>query len=204
MRAPALLKLPPLPPPRMAAVAPSRGYAGLPGRTLHAAGLTFADLARQVTLGLLEALTSGSIFKSPSLSGGGLRAGWYELRNRSIVLHGYSYVPGVTISGTISPGTGVAVGVGGSAAAHGFLRTSPHGAAIVGSLGGVRVRLPRGAVSTPASQAAGPRGMAGARQGELLTPMADALTELPGGSSYLAELPRLLSSRSFSAPPPTR
>jgi pimeloyl-ACP methyl ester carboxylesterase len=199
-RPPALLKLPPLPPPRLGAVAATRGYRGLPGRTLHAAALTFTDLARQVTLGLLEALTSGSIFKNPSLSGGGLRAGWYELSAKRIVLHGYSYVPGVTVSGTIS-GAGIAVGVGGSAAAHGFLRSRPRNATITGALGGVQVRLPSGAVSTPASQAAtGGRRSGGVQPSRLIAPIGDLLGELPGGSMLLAELPRLLSARRLAEP----
>lgn len=192
---PPLLKLPGLPPPRMAAVRPARAYHGLPGRTLHAAGLTFEDLARQLTLGLLEALTSGSIFKNPSLSAGGLRAGWYELKERTIVLHGYSYVPGMNVSGRISGGR-IAVGIGGPAAAHGYLRTTGHGATLAGVLGGVRVRLSSGAASAPAGQASAQEPLLpGAEPSSVAGPIADALRQLPGGSSYLAELPRLLSAR---------
>jgi hypothetical protein len=151
MAPPAALKLPPLPPARLSAVPPSRGYRGLPGRTLNAVRLTLGDLSRQVVLGLLEALGSGNIFNNPSLSAGGLRAGWYEARGKTIILHGYSYVPGVIVSGSMSGGR-VAVGIGGSAAAHGYLRKDRRGA-LVGSLGGVRVRLRPGPAVAAATRA---------------------------------------------------
>ncbi|HEV2923023.1 MAG TPA: alpha/beta fold hydrolase [Solirubrobacteraceae bacterium] len=202
---PATLKLPPLPPARLAAVPPSRGYRGLPGRTLNAVTLTLGDLSREVVLGLLEALGSGSIFSNASLSGGGLRAGWYELTGKTIILHGYSYVPGVIVSGSISGGR-VAVGIGGSAAAHGYMRTDSHGA-LVGSLGGVRVRKGPASAGIPSSQAtaststqASPAG----RAGELLAAAGDALRPLPGASLELAELPHLLSAQRLHEPSPTR
>jgi pimeloyl-ACP methyl ester carboxylesterase len=180
---PGVLKLPPLPPARLSAVRPSRGYRGLPGRTLNAASLTLGDLSREVVLGLLEALGSGSIFNNPSLSAGGLRAGWYEMRGKTIILHGYSYVPGVTVSGSIS-GARVAVGIGGSAAAHGYLRSDSHGA-LVGSLGGVRVRLRPGSAGTAATRATASAGT-------------DA------SLAELAHLRHLLSSQHLPAPWLTR
>jgi pimeloyl-ACP methyl ester carboxylesterase len=205
MPPPTALKLPPLPPARLAAVRPSRGYRGLPGRTLNAVSLTFGDLSRELVLALLEALGSGNIFNNPSLSGGGLRAGWYELRGKTIILHGYSYVPGVIVSGSISGGR-VAVGIGGSAAAHGYLRTDSHGA-LVGALGGVRVRMGPGSAGAPATQATaststhvplpGPGG-------GLLASVGDALRPLPGASVELAELPYLLSAQRLSEPSLTR
>jgi pimeloyl-ACP methyl ester carboxylesterase len=198
---PQVLKLPPLPPPRIVAVAPSRGYPGLPGRTLHAVSLTFGDLSREVLLALLESLSSASPFKAPVLSGGGLRAGWYQLREKAIVLHGYSYVPGITLSGTITSGK-VGLGIGGSAGAHGYLRRDRRGA-LVGALGGVAVRLAPGSASTPATQArtlavGSPR--FGRPTNRLLAALGDALRGLPGSSVDLAELPYLLASRRLREP----
>jgi pimeloyl-ACP methyl ester carboxylesterase len=202
---PPLLKLPPLPPRRLAAVAPTRGYHGLPGRTLHAVRQTLADLSHQVLLSLLEALGAGSIFSSPSLGGGGLRAGWFELKGTKIVLHGYSYVPGVTVSGAVS-GPHVTVVVGGSAAAHGQLRSDAHGT-LVGTLGGVPVKLPPPAASGPATQATS-RSSAGilpaGPAARALAPLSDALRQLPGGSSALADLRYLLASRRLSEPSASR
>jgi pimeloyl-ACP methyl ester carboxylesterase len=202
---PALLKLPPLPPARLAAVPPSRGYRGLPGRTLNAVGLTLGDLSRELVPGLLEALGSGNILNSPSLSGGGLRAGWYELGGKTIILHGYSYVPGVIVSGSLSGGR-VAVGIGGSSAAHGYLRTDSHGA-LVGSLGGVRVRIGPRSAATPTIQAAASTDthapLTGRERG-LLATVTNALRALPGASVELAELPHLLSARGLPEPWLTR
>jgi pimeloyl-ACP methyl ester carboxylesterase len=193
---PATLKLPPLPPARLAAVPPSRRYPGLPGRTLNAVSLTLGDLSRQVVLGLLEALGSGNIFSNASLSGGGLRAGWYELSGKTITLHGDSYVPGVIVSGSISGGR-VAVGIGGSTASHGYLRSDSHGA-LVGSLGGVRVRTGAGSAGIAPTQATASRStrpsLAGPA-GELLAAAGDALRPLPGAALELAELPHLLSAQ---------
>ena len=201
----AALKLPPLPPARLAAVAPSRGYRGLPGRTLNAVRLTFGDLSREVVLGLLEALGSGNIFNNPLLSGGGLRAGWYQLSGKTIILHGYSYVPGVIVSGSVSGGR-IAVGIGGSAGAHGYLRTDSHGA-LAGSLGGVRVRVGPGSAGTPATQAtasATTRASLAGQAGGLLADVGGALQALPGASVEVAELPYLLSAHRLPDPWPTR
>jgi hypothetical protein len=166
---------------------------------LHAVKLTLADLSHQLLLSLLEALGSAGIFTSPTLSGGGLRAGWYELKGTTIVVHGYSYVPGVNVSGSVS-GAHVALVVGGSAAAHGRLKTDAHGS-LAGTLGGVRVRLPSRAAATRVAQAA-----AGSSRGDslrgpaarLLAPLSDALRQLSDGSIALADLRYLLSSRRLS------
>jgi hypothetical protein len=195
---PLLLRLPPLPPSRLQAVAPSRGYGGRPGRTLHAARMTLSDVSRQLLVALLEALGSGSIFSSPSISGGGLRAGWFEVKGRTTVLHGYSYVPGVSLSGRIT-GSRVSVTVGGSAASPGELH-SAGGRVLVGTLGGRRVRLlPAAAGTTAASSGAA---AAGAQTlGTLpraLHPLAQALAQLPDGAAALAELPHLLADRWIS------
>ena len=129
-----LLMPTPLAPARLAEVAPAHGYHGRAGRTLRAVALTIADFDRQLTIQLLAASGSANV---ASLSSGGLRAGWAKLSKGGLSFHGYSYVPGVTVSGTVKTGK-VTLHVGGSAAAHGTLRLGPH-KALVGELGGERV-----------------------------------------------------------------
>jgi pimeloyl-ACP methyl ester carboxylesterase len=192
---PAGLKLPPLPPRRIAGLTPARGSSGLPGRTLRAVGLTLADFSRQLVLALLEALGSGGPSKAPSLRGGGLRAGWYQLRGSTILLHGYSYLPGVAISGRVSPGH-VDIVVGGSAGAHGTLHSDGR-RGLLGTLGAEHVRLAPGASSIPAAPAAalaGARARTDGRTLRLLAPLRGALAQLPPGSIPLTELSFLLSA----------
>jgi pimeloyl-ACP methyl ester carboxylesterase len=141
MAPPAIIKLPPLPPRRLAQVPPTRGYGGRPGRTLHAVVLTLGDFAHDLFWQVLGGLRSGSLFKSPSLRGGGLRAGFYRIAGNGIVFHGYSYVPGVTLSGKVTAKK-IVLRVGGPAAAHGVLHLGPH-RSLVGTLDGQRVHLAR-------------------------------------------------------------
>jgi hypothetical protein len=97
-------------------------------------GLTIADFDRQLTVQLLAASSSADL---TSLSSGGLRAGWAKLSKGGLSFHGYSYVPGVTVSGTVKAEK-VTLRIGGRAAAHGTLRLGPN-KALVGELGGERV-----------------------------------------------------------------
>ena len=97
-----LLKLTPLAPARLADVAPAGGNRGLPGRTLSAVGLTLADFARQAAVQALCALQSGDLAGLASLRVGGLRAGWADGTNGALMLHDYSYVPGVSVSGRVT------------------------------------------------------------------------------------------------------
>lgn len=129
-----LLTPTPLAPARLAAVAPVHGDHGRAGRTLQAVALTIADFDRQLTIQLLAASNAANL---TSLSSGGLRAGWARLSKGGMSFHGYSYVPGVSISGTIKSEK-VTLRVGGATAAHGTLRLGPH-KALVGELGGQRV-----------------------------------------------------------------
>ncbi len=94
---PASLLPPPLPPLRIGSVSSQRGYHGLVGRTLHAIRLTLADLGREIALGA----GSGEGPSGGALRSGGLRAGWAQLTSAGLTLHGYSYVPGMSISGEI-------------------------------------------------------------------------------------------------------
>jgi pimeloyl-ACP methyl ester carboxylesterase len=145
---PASLRPPPLPPQRLALVAPAKGYAGLPGRTLHAVKLTLEDFGRQLAIQLEMTSSADAISVLPTLRTGGLRAGWAELTEQALSFHGYSYVPGVTISGSIKAGA-EDLSVGGATAAHGVLRRGPH-SSLIGTLGGHAVVLPASSVATAA------------------------------------------------------
>jgi pimeloyl-ACP methyl ester carboxylesterase len=129
----------PLPPVRLALVPASRGYRGLPGRTLDAVKLTLNDFVRQLILQLTSVGSSEGIIALPTLRTGGLRSGWAQFAKGALIFHRYTYVPGVTLSGTIKSEE-AAVQVGGSSAAHGTLRLGAHDA-LIGTLGGRRVHL---------------------------------------------------------------
>jgi len=133
---PAFLRPAPLPPGRLRDVAPAPGNHGRPGRTLHAVVLTLADLGRQLTLQLLARLEAGSL---GAVAVGGLRAGWAGPGAGELRLHGYSYVPGVTVSGKLSSDS-IDLRIAGPAAARGVL----HGKAnqrLKGTLEGHPVKL---------------------------------------------------------------
>ncbi len=135
---PPALRPPPLPPTRLSEVSPTQGNRGLPGRTLQGVALTLADFARQFLLQANQALSGGEA-SLKGLSSGGLRAGWVAYARSTFTFHGYSYVPGLTISGTLQAGK-IDLRVGGAAAAHGTLRLGPR-EALVGRLGGRSVHL---------------------------------------------------------------
>jgi len=149
-RPPSALRPAPLPPRRLALVAPIRGYRGLPGRTLHAVAFTLGDFGRQLSLRLGGAGSSGEgLLVPPDLRSGGLRAGWAEFEGGSLIFHGYAYVPGVTLSGAIKVEE-ADLKIGGASAAHGTLRLGAHDS-LVGTLGGRHVRVSPSAAATAAS-----------------------------------------------------
>lgn len=141
-----VLRPPPLPPTRLSQLAPERGYSGRVGRTLRALARTVSDLGRETLLQLAQEVVAGRLSALGALDSGGLRAGWARYANGKFSLHDYTYVPGVTVSGTL--GVRSRLVIGGRAAAHGRLRAGPHGS-LVGVLGGVRVRLPKAALASP-------------------------------------------------------
>ncbi|HEY2632880.1 MAG TPA: alpha/beta hydrolase [Solirubrobacteraceae bacterium] len=139
---PALALPTPLPPRSIAEVPAAKGINGLPGRTLGASVLTLGDFSRQILLGILENLGE-VLLGSGSVRVGGLRAGWGGIVHGKLELHGYSYVPGVTVSGKISS-SGATLTIGGSRAAHGTLKVSAKGT-LTGVLGGhpIHLKAPR-------------------------------------------------------------
>ncbi len=134
---PPLLRLTPLAPMRLTSIPPARGSRGLPGRTLAAILLTLDDFDRQLELQLIG--QQGEAAGSLSLRSGGLRAGWAGITGGALTFSGYSYVPGVTISGRLSSGADT-LHIGGAAAAHGTLRVGPQ-MQLSGMLGGKRVKI---------------------------------------------------------------
>jgi pimeloyl-ACP methyl ester carboxylesterase len=137
-RTPPALALPtPLPPRSLASVPITRGNRGKAARTLDAAVLTLEDCGRQLLLTLLSQAGSESL-QAPSARAGGLLAGWCGISDGAQLLRGYSYVPGVTMSGKVSSGI-AKLSIGGPAAAHGTL-TVVRGA-LSGVLAGQRVHL---------------------------------------------------------------
>jgi pimeloyl-ACP methyl ester carboxylesterase len=129
----------PLPPRSLSEVAPIPGAPGLPGRTLHATLLTLGDFSRQLFEALLENIGE-ALFGSGEISTGGLRAGWGAFKQGKLILHGYSYVPGVTLSGKLSGSGGGTLRIGGRAGADGTLRIGPHGS-LSGMLAGRHVHF---------------------------------------------------------------
>ena len=133
---PAFLRPTPMPPARLLDVPPAPGNHGRPGRTLHAVALTLADLERQLTLQFLARVAQGRLGAADV---GGLRAGWAGTGPGALLLHRYSYVPGVVVSGKLSSDS-LRLRVTGAAAAHGTLHAAP-GQRLTGTLGGQTVHL---------------------------------------------------------------
>jgi len=138
---PQLLLPTPLPPLSLGESPLAHGDHGAAGHTAGAVVLTLADFDRQIALALLEHLGE-SLLGSP-VSAGGLRAGWGGTGHGGLVLHGYSYVPGVSVSGTVTA-TGAKLRIGGSKAVHGTIEIGTHGT-LTGTLAGqrVNVRVPK-------------------------------------------------------------
>ncbi len=132
---PPLLRPAPLPPRSLTESPLVRGDRGAAGHTAGAVVQTLADFDRQITLALLEH-PSDSLLGAP-VSAGGLRAGWGGTEGDAMVLHRYSYVPGVTVSGKITA-SGARLRIGGSKAVHGTIELGA-GGTLTGRLAGQRV-----------------------------------------------------------------
>jgi pimeloyl-ACP methyl ester carboxylesterase len=135
------------PPTSLSRLTAMGGAQGLSGRTAHAIELTISDLRDQLLLEV-EAGGAEALFSSSGLGVGGLRAGRARFVEGALVLHGYSFIPGLTLSGSIK--TEIAdLKVGGTKAAHGILRFG-RGHSLVGRLGGHNVDLPASSGATAA------------------------------------------------------
>jgi pimeloyl-ACP methyl ester carboxylesterase len=144
---PRLLRPPDRPPLRLAAITPSKGYHGRAGRTLQAVKLTLHDFGVQLALRIVS-LGAFELASAPKLAVGGLRAGWAEVRNSTVLFHHYSFIPGVTLSGSVKL-KGGDLDIGGRSAAHGQLRSGAH-ESLVGRLAGQNVRLSSASIASAA------------------------------------------------------
>jgi pimeloyl-ACP methyl ester carboxylesterase len=127
----------PVTPTRLAYIHPPAVLGGRPGQTLTAVLDTVLDLARQVIGATLQAnaeLPVGSSF-------GGLRGGYARLSSSSVVLHDFSFVRGVRLSGTFPVRQGrlraATIRISGRAASPGAVRLGSR-KRVTGRLGGQR------------------------------------------------------------------
>lgn len=125
-----------LPPESVTHLHPAHGTSGLPGRTVAAV----IDSIQQAGLdGLGELLTGTSL--SATVKIGGLRAGWASYSIKRLTLHGYCYVPGVKLSGTLLT-SGSKIGtltISGKGGADGTLTYDAKTHVLTGTLGGVPI-----------------------------------------------------------------
>jgi pimeloyl-ACP methyl ester carboxylesterase len=127
----------PITPTKLAYVQPVPGLRGNRGRTLTAVLDTIVDLERQLigaTLQVEQKLPTGSSF-------GGLHGGYAKLSASAVDLHAFTFVPGVTLSGTLPAKEGklqsITIHVSGTAATHGTITLGSSGRAS-GTLAGER------------------------------------------------------------------
>jgi pimeloyl-ACP methyl ester carboxylesterase len=135
---------PPLPPLRLSTLRPVGRYGARVGHTLRAVALTLGDLGRQLAL-RVEIGGEGAL--AAALGVGGLRSGWASLGEGTLRLHDYSFVPGVTVTGSIAAGS-IQLQVAGGGAT-GTLHGAAHGA-LAGTLEGRSVVLPASAAAATA------------------------------------------------------
>ncbi len=135
---PAYLKPTPLPPLRLDQVAPARGYAGRVGRTLTAVASTLNDLVRELAVAIGEEGGLEAVGRS-AIRSGGLRGGSAALGAHRLRLRGYSYIPGVSLSGW-TDAEQVELHLSGRSAASGTLHLNGRGD-LVGKLGGMAIQV---------------------------------------------------------------
>jgi pimeloyl-ACP methyl ester carboxylesterase len=128
-----LLAPSPVPPRSLSRLPAVRGLPGRTGRTLVAVRLSLRDLFEHAIDALL--FSSDGLTIAPV---GGLRAGYFKATPTALTMHGYSWVPGVTLSGKVPLHGTTTIRVGGSAAARGTLHITDRGT-VRGRLGGHKV-----------------------------------------------------------------
>jgi pimeloyl-ACP methyl ester carboxylesterase len=141
---PAYLKPAPAAPSTLASLSPLHGTHGLAGRTVRAFELTLGWSTRELKESYIETLL-GSFNPAFFRGLGGLYGGYAKLTTskktlqETIVFHHFSYVPGVSITGSITGGIG-RLTIGGPHAAAGTLVATTVNR-FVGKLGGVAIRF---------------------------------------------------------------
>jgi pimeloyl-ACP methyl ester carboxylesterase len=141
---PSYLQPAPAAPSAIAGLIPLRGIAGSSGRAARAFELTLGWGTRELYESLFETLIGAS---NPAFSKGlgGLYGGYVKLTTNRRTLkstfhfHHFSYVPGLTLTGTLSGGVGVLT-LGGERSATGRL-AARRANRFAGRIGGVRVRF---------------------------------------------------------------
>jgi len=124
-------------------VAPLPGIPASAGRTAHAIELTLGWSNREIDESYFETLI-GEYNPAFNKGLGGLYGGFAKVTNKqngdsTTVFHGFSYVPGVAISGRLTQGVGT-LRIGGATAAGGTL-TATTSNDFVGTLGGAKVHF---------------------------------------------------------------
>ncbi len=128
----------PITPTKLAYIHPPAVLGGRPGQTLTAVLDTVLDLIRQVVGATLQADAELPIGSSL----GGLHGGYARLEGDSVVLHDFTFVPGVQLTGTFPVKDGklqtATIRVSGSAASSGAVRLNTGLTIAGGTLGGKR------------------------------------------------------------------
>jgi pimeloyl-ACP methyl ester carboxylesterase len=140
---PIYLRAAPAAPSSLAQVVPLHGVPTRAARTARAIELTLGWISREIQESLFETLI-GTYNPSFSSGLGGLYGGFVKLVTKangasSYIYHGFSFVPGVTISGRLSQGVGT-LRIGGPGAVGGTLEARTFDD-FAGTLGGVRVHF---------------------------------------------------------------
>jgi len=125
-------------------VTPLSGIAGAPGRAARGVELTLGWSSRELSESLFETLIGNN---NPAFSKGlgGLHGGFARLTTSktklrsTVTYHDFSYIPGLTLTGTLSNGLG-RLTLGGSAGVAGTL-VATRANQFSGKLGGVGVRF---------------------------------------------------------------
>jgi pimeloyl-ACP methyl ester carboxylesterase len=157
---PAYLKPAPAAPSSLASLSPARGTHGVSGRTARAVALTLGWSARELSESLFETLI-GSFNPSYTKGLGGLHSGYAKLTTSksslksTFTFHQFSYVAGVTISGSITNGVGTLT-IGGGRAATGRIVAASFNR-FVGRLGGVAIHFTISRAQSLASTASAAR-----------------------------------------------
>jgi pimeloyl-ACP methyl ester carboxylesterase len=135
------LDVAPLAPSSLRTAGHARGVPGRRGEVVAAVGDTLDDASNAFI---------AALFEDTVISFGGLRGGWGRADGSNLTLHGFSYVPGVKLTGRLKLGTsGLRGTLRITAPSHlgGSLKALPHGV-LAGTLGGRHVRdKPHGGVA---------------------------------------------------------
>ena len=125
-----------VPPRSLAALAPAPGTSGLAGKTVRA---VLDTLSAALEFGVGDFLVGSSV--TATVHFGGLRAGFGSFSLNALRLHDYSYIPGVTVSGSDETlhSSSYTLTIGGSKAATGTLIFNTKKKTVSGTLGGVAI-----------------------------------------------------------------